>query len=155
MLADPFSVALHAVTRNPPPPGGRAVVYGAGALGTTATAILRALYPDIEVATSPAGRRQADARRRSAPRSSTPSHAPTRSIEALAAWSGGDAAPRPGTGCRSRARARSTSSTTPSARPTTIEVGLRVLAQRGTIVQMGVVTGPLRVDALVLQGAAG
>ena len=51
VLADPFSVALHAVTRNPPPPGGRAVVYGAGALGTCATAILRALHPDVEVAT--------------------------------------------------------------------------------------------------------
>ena len=33
VLADPFSVSLHAVTRTPPPPGGRAVVYGAGALG--------------------------------------------------------------------------------------------------------------------------
>ena len=43
VLADPFSVSLHAITRNPPPTNGRAVVYGAGALGTTATAILRAL----------------------------------------------------------------------------------------------------------------
>src|SRR5438045_9119729 len=51
VLADPFAVSLHAITRNPPPPDGRAVVYGAGALGTCATAILRALYPDVEVAT--------------------------------------------------------------------------------------------------------
>jgi threonine dehydrogenase-like Zn-dependent dehydrogenase len=51
VLADPFSVSLHAITRNPPPPGGVAVVYGAGALGTTATAILRALHPDVQVAT--------------------------------------------------------------------------------------------------------
>ncbi|MEZ5142376.1 MAG: alcohol dehydrogenase catalytic domain-containing protein [Acidimicrobiales bacterium] len=51
VLADPFSVSLHAVTRTPPPPDGRVVVYGAGALGTTATAILRALHPDVEVAT--------------------------------------------------------------------------------------------------------
>ena len=34
VLADPFSVALHAITRTPPPDeGGRAVVYGIGALG--------------------------------------------------------------------------------------------------------------------------
>jgi threonine dehydrogenase-like Zn-dependent dehydrogenase len=51
VLADPFAVSLHAVTRTPPPPGGKAVVYGAGALGTTTTAILRSLYPDVEVAT--------------------------------------------------------------------------------------------------------
>ena len=51
VLADPWSVSFHAITRNPPPPGGKVVVYGAGALGTTATAILRQLYPDVEVAT--------------------------------------------------------------------------------------------------------
>ena len=48
VLADPFSVSLHSVTRNPPPPGGRAMVYGAGALGTTATAILRALHAAVK-----------------------------------------------------------------------------------------------------------
>ncbi len=49
VLADPFSVSLHSVTRHPPPSGGRAMVYGAGALGITATAVLRALYPDVDV----------------------------------------------------------------------------------------------------------
>src|SRR5271165_7409092 len=43
VLADPFAVSLHSVTRHPPPPGGKVLVYGAGALGTMATAILRAL----------------------------------------------------------------------------------------------------------------
>src|SRR5436309_14070425 len=51
VLGDPFAVCLHAITRNPPPPGGKAVVYGAGALGTCATAILQALYPTVDVAT--------------------------------------------------------------------------------------------------------
>jgi threonine dehydrogenase-like Zn-dependent dehydrogenase len=51
VLADPFAVALHAVTRTPPPPGSRVVVYGAGALGTCTTAILRSLHPSVEVAT--------------------------------------------------------------------------------------------------------
>ncbi len=29
VFADPFAVSLHSVTRHPPPPGGRALVYGA------------------------------------------------------------------------------------------------------------------------------
>jgi threonine dehydrogenase-like Zn-dependent dehydrogenase len=49
VFADPFAVSLHAITRHPPPSGGRALVYGAGALGSCAVAILRALYPDVEV----------------------------------------------------------------------------------------------------------
>ena len=50
VLADPFAVSLHAIVRHPPPPGGRALVYGAGALGVTSVAVLRALYPDVEIA---------------------------------------------------------------------------------------------------------
>jgi threonine dehydrogenase-like Zn-dependent dehydrogenase len=49
VLGDPFAVSLHSVTRHPPPPGGKVLVYGGGALGSTATAILRALHPDVDV----------------------------------------------------------------------------------------------------------
>jgi threonine dehydrogenase-like Zn-dependent dehydrogenase len=49
VFADPFAVSLHAVTRHAPPAGGKVMVYGAGALGTCTTAILRALYPDVAV----------------------------------------------------------------------------------------------------------
>src|SRR5262245_24836429 len=49
VLADPFSVSLHAILRTPPPPGGTALVYGAGTLGLLAIAILRALRPDVRV----------------------------------------------------------------------------------------------------------
>jgi threonine dehydrogenase-like Zn-dependent dehydrogenase len=49
VLADPFSVSLHAVLRAPPPPGGVAVVYGCGTLGLLAVAILRALHPEVRV----------------------------------------------------------------------------------------------------------
>ena len=89
VLADPFAVALHAVTRNPPPPGGRAVVYGAGALGTCATAILRLLHPDVEVATVA---RVAGPGARSPHDSARTTFAPEprlELVEALAAWSGG------------------------------------------------------------------
>ena len=36
VFADPFTVSLHSITRHPPAPGGKAMVYGAGALGTCA-----------------------------------------------------------------------------------------------------------------------
>jgi threonine dehydrogenase-like Zn-dependent dehydrogenase len=49
VLADPFSVALHSVLRNPPPPGGKALVYGIGALGLSTCAILECLHPDVEI----------------------------------------------------------------------------------------------------------
>ncbi len=50
VLADPFSVALHSVLRNPPPPGGDALVYGVGALGICTVEILRAFHPTVRVA---------------------------------------------------------------------------------------------------------
>jgi threonine dehydrogenase-like Zn-dependent dehydrogenase len=51
VLADPFSVCLHAVLRYPPPApaGGPALVYGQGVLGLLTVAALRALYPQVEV----------------------------------------------------------------------------------------------------------
>ncbi len=49
VLADPFSVSFHAIVRHPPPSEGKVLVYGAGALGLTSVAILKALYPGVEV----------------------------------------------------------------------------------------------------------
>jgi threonine dehydrogenase-like Zn-dependent dehydrogenase len=49
VLADPFSVCLHAVVRNPPADDAPALVYGLGTLGILTVAILRALYPEVEV----------------------------------------------------------------------------------------------------------
>ncbi len=49
VLADPFSVALHAILHSPPPASGAALVYGCGTLGLCAIAALRALHPSVRV----------------------------------------------------------------------------------------------------------
>src|SRR5437016_9053848 len=88
VFADPFAVSLHAVTRHPPPPGGKVLVYGAGALGTTATAILRALHPDVEVLVVARFDAQAAMARKLGATVVAPE--PRRAlVEEAAAWSGG------------------------------------------------------------------
>src|SRR5262249_44905645 len=49
VLADPFSVSLHAVLRRPPAPGPPVRVCGGGPLGLLPTAILRLLHPSSRV----------------------------------------------------------------------------------------------------------
>jgi len=49
VLADPVSVSLHSVLRNPPDPGLPALVYGCGSLGLSAVALLRHMHPDLEI----------------------------------------------------------------------------------------------------------
>jgi threonine dehydrogenase-like Zn-dependent dehydrogenase len=136
VLADPFSVALHAVTRNPPPPGGRAVVYGAGALGTAATAILGALYPSVSVATIARWPAQGAL----AARLGATVFAPEprdELIDALASWSGSPVrAPWEGLPVLYPAHIDCVYDTV--GYPDTVEVGLRVLAHGGALVQMGV-----------------
>ena len=136
VLADPFSVSLHSVTRHPPPPSGRVLVYGAGSLGTTAVAILRALHPEVEVGVVAGHPSQADLARRLG--AEVFAHEPAEAVlEQAARWSGGVLHRAPGT--------------LPMAHPggvdvvydtigtaQTIEIGARLLAQRGTLVRSGV-----------------
>jgi threonine dehydrogenase-like Zn-dependent dehydrogenase len=49
VLADPFSVSLHAILKSPPSEGDLALVYGCGTLGLLSIAILRALFPTARV----------------------------------------------------------------------------------------------------------
>ncbi len=49
VVADPFSVSMHAVLKAPPPAGGAALVYGCGALGLLAIGFLRAAYPATDI----------------------------------------------------------------------------------------------------------
>jgi threonine dehydrogenase-like Zn-dependent dehydrogenase len=135
VFADPFAVMLHAVTRHAPPPGGRVMVYGAGALGTCATAILRALYPDVDVLVVARFDAQAGLARKLG--ATVIGHEPAIAvIERAAAWSGG---------------VLQASDGMPMAYPggidivydtigkqETFEVGTRVLAARGTLVKAGV-----------------
>jgi threonine dehydrogenase-like Zn-dependent dehydrogenase len=139
VLADPFSVSLHAVLRHPPPPDARVLVYGAGALGVTTVAVLRSLYPDAEVgvvARFPA--QAALATEFGAAR--VFAHEPRLELtEAVAEWSGGVLhTPFAGLPMAQPGRVDVVYDTV--ARPETLEVGVRVLAERGALVQTGVHT---------------
>jgi threonine dehydrogenase-like Zn-dependent dehydrogenase len=49
VLADPFSVSLHAILNFPPQATDTVLVYGCGTLGLLSIAILRNLYPDMRI----------------------------------------------------------------------------------------------------------
>lgn len=135
VLADPFAVMLHAVTRNPPPPGGRAMVYGAGALGTCAVAILRALHPDVEVLV--VARFAAQAALASALGATVIGHTPALAvIEEAAAWSGGVLVPSDGLPMAYPGGVDVVYDTV--GKRETFEVSARVLRARGTLVKAGV-----------------
>jgi threonine dehydrogenase-like Zn-dependent dehydrogenase len=134
VVADPFAVSLHAVTRHPPQPGGKVLVYGAGALGQCAVAILRALYPTVEVMVVA----RFDAQRRLAETfgASTVPHEPRLEvIERVADWSGGVLQPADGLPMAFPGGIDVVYDTIGAAE--TLEVGCRVLRARGTLVKLG------------------
>jgi len=143
VLADPFAVSLHAITRNPPPAGGRALVYGAGALGTTAGAILAALYPTVEVGVVARFPQQAALAERRGQAVFAPEPR-AELVEALADWSGG-VLRRPWEGLPVTHPGHIEVVYDTVGAPETVEVGLRVLAERGTLVQLGV-SSPARFE---------
>jgi threonine dehydrogenase-like Zn-dependent dehydrogenase len=137
VMADPFSVSFHAVVRHPPPAGGRAVVYGAGTLGLTSLAILRAFYSETEVAVVARFPAQAQMARQMGA-SLVVAHEPSLAVvEQLAAWSG--AVLHQGIAGLPMAQPGHIDVVYDSvARPETFEVGVRVLAERGRLVYTGV-----------------
>lgn len=143
VLSDPFAVSLHAITRTPPPEGGRAIVYGAGALGTTAIAILRALYPTVEVAA--VARFPAQAALAEGLGAAVFGHEPREQLlEELAAWSGATLrAPWEGLPTAYPGTVDVVYDTVGA--PETVEVGMRILASRGSLVQLGV-SSPARFE---------
>lgn len=140
VLADPFSVSLHSVTRHPPPPGGRVLVWGAGALGLSAVAALRALHPDVEVGVVARFDTQADLARRFGAHRVFPLAEPDQMVEVLAEWSGGVLRPTmdglDGIPMCHPGGVDVVYDTI--ARPETLMVAVRVLRARGTLVGSGV-----------------
>ena len=140
VFADPFAVSLHSITRHPPPPGGKVLVWGAGALGSCAVAILRALHPDVEIAVIARFDAQAALAQRLGAHLVLRLATKLELVEQLAAWSGGVLKPtmegldgipmcHPG----GIDVAYDTIS-----KPDTLEVEVRVLKARGTVVKSGV-----------------
>ena len=135
VFADPFAVSLHAVTRHPPPAGGKVMVYGAGALGTCTTAILRSLYPDVDVLVVARFGAQADLARSLG--ATVIAHEPAlQVIEEAAAWSGGVLQPADGLPMAYPGAIDVVYDTV--GKRETFEVGSRVARARGTIVKAGV-----------------
>jgi threonine dehydrogenase-like Zn-dependent dehydrogenase len=137
VFADPFSVSLHAITRHPPPRSGRALVYGAGALGLCAVAILRALYPDVAVAVIARFDAQAELAGRFGA-AKVLAHEPRLAVvEELVAWGGGRLyQPLQGLPMAHPGAVDVVYDTV--GKPETFEVGVRVLRARGTLVKAGV-----------------
>ena len=139
MLADPFSVSFHAIVRHPPPASGRVLVYGAGALGLTSVAILKALYPGVEVGVVA----RFEAQRAMALQFGADAvfaHEPRlQLVEELAAWSGA-VLHMPLDGLPVTHPGHIDVVYDSIAKAETLEVGVRVLAERGRLVYTGVAT---------------
>jgi threonine dehydrogenase-like Zn-dependent dehydrogenase len=134
VFADPFAVSLHGVTRHPPAPGSKVLVYGAGALAQCAIAIVRALYPTVEVMAVA----RFDAQRQLAEKQGavTVPHEPREEvIERVAAWSGGVLQPADGLPMAFPGGIDVVYDTIGAAE--TLEVGCRVLRAHGTLVKLG------------------
>jgi len=137
VLADPFAVSLHGIVRNPPPPDGRVVVWGGGALGSAAVAILRALRPDVEVAAVVRHPAQQDLARKLGALVFDSEQDPEALLVALAGWSGGVLrTPWAGLPVTHPGFVDVVYDTIGS--PHTIELGLRILRTRGAVVVSGV-----------------
>lgn len=134
VFADPFSVSLHGVTRHPPRPGGKVLVYGAGSLGLCAIAILRALFPTVEVMAVA----RFEAQRKLAEAFGALTVAPEprlELIEQVAAWSGGVLQPSDGLPMAFPGAIDVVYDTIGAAE--TLEVGCRVLRAQGTLLKLG------------------
>jgi threonine dehydrogenase-like Zn-dependent dehydrogenase len=160
VLADPFSVALHAVTRTPPPRGGRALVIGAGALGTASVAVLRRWHPDGEVAVLCRYDHQREAVRRLGADLAVRHEPRDAALDAICAFSGGE--PRPALQGLSMSYPGGVDvvyDTVGTAE--TLELAVRACRIRGRVVLLGVATPrrfewtPIYFKELTVTGSSG
>jgi threonine dehydrogenase-like Zn-dependent dehydrogenase len=140
VFADPFAVSLHSITRHPPPPGGRALVWGAGSLGSCAVAILRALHPDVEIAVVARFDAQADLVKKLGAHHVVRLGTDEEMLEDLAAWSGGVLRPTmEGLGGLAMCHPGGIDVAYDTVgKPETFTIEVRVLKARGTLVKSGV-----------------
>jgi threonine dehydrogenase-like Zn-dependent dehydrogenase len=140
VLADPFAVSLHSVTRHPPPPGGRVLVWGAGALGACAVAILRALHPDVEVGVVARFDAQAELATRLGAHTVFRPGPAEHLLDELARWCGGVLRPTmEGLGGLPMCHPGGVDVAYDTiAKPETLALEARVLKARGTLVKSGV-----------------
>ena len=136
IFADPFAVSLHSITRHPPPPGGKVLVYGAGSLGSCAIAILRALY-DVEIAVVARFGAQQDLAKKLGADLVVSADDRLQIVEELAAWSGGQLR-KPLKGLPMAHPGGIDTVYDTVGKPETFEVGVRLLRARGTLVKSGV-----------------
>jgi threonine dehydrogenase-like Zn-dependent dehydrogenase len=136
VLADPFSVSLHAVLRHPPPPEGVALVYGCGSLGLLAVAILRLLHPRVRVLAVTRYPHQARLAGEFGAERSLP-HRPERELVEAVAEAVGAGLLEPWRGLPMLEGGVDVVYDTVTA-PKTLEVAVRVTRPRGTIVALGV-----------------
>jgi threonine dehydrogenase-like Zn-dependent dehydrogenase len=140
VFADPFAVSLHSITRHPPPPGGKALVWGAGSLGSCAVAILRALHPDVEIAVVARFDAQADLVKKLGAHHVVRLGSDEDMLEDLASWSGGVLRPTmEGLGGLAMCHPGGIDVAYDTVgKPETFTIEVRVLKARGTLVKSGV-----------------
>jgi threonine dehydrogenase-like Zn-dependent dehydrogenase len=136
VLADPFSVSLHAILRYPPQAGGAALVYGCGTLGLLAIAILRALHPDVRVLAVARFPHQAELARKFGAEVVLP-HQPARAVIEGVAGALGVEVREPWYGLPMLNGGVDVIYDTVTS-PGTLEIGVRVTRARGAIVALGV-----------------
>jgi len=137
VLADPVSVSLHSVTRHPPSPDAKCVVYGAGALGLAAIGLLRSLYPSVEIASVARFPAQKHLAKSFGASLVVDSENPLEVIETLAKWSGGVLHPI-GQGLPMTHPGGVDVVYDTIGKPETLAVASRILRSRGTLVKSGV-----------------
>ena len=136
VLADPFSVSLHAILRWSPPAGGVALVYGCGTLGLLAIAILRLLHPDVRVLAVTRYEHQARLAEKLGAERAIP-HRPARRILETLAGAVDAAVMEPWRGLPMLNGGVDVIYDTVTS-PETLEVGIRATRSRGSIVCLGV-----------------
>jgi len=136
VLADPFSVSLHAILKAPPAEGALALVYGCGSLGLLTIAALHALYPKTRIAVVARHPSQEKLAYEMGATRVIRTYSPTEIIEAVAEMTD-TRVYRPDYGKPWLLRGADVIYDTIGS-PETLEVGLRVAQPRASIVVTGV-----------------